>query len=317
VNSGAAFNFGSLANTISVAHGGANADFGIAREAWIEYEAAPALAFRMGLIKTAATRQLMTSPEMQQFVDISLASSFIGTTMPGYTDRNRDYGVMVHGSIGCDGEWSYLATVTNGDGPVRRNILDQNTNDNFAYSGRINWDIMGHMGYEEGALKQHECEWVASLGAWAYDYVDVLRDKPHTHYADRLDYGVDGAAGYGSWSFTGAYSHVTFDKSDVGVDIKGYSWLAQLGFLVPDTAWELAARYDRYSFDSGGSTFGATEWGGVVNYYVDGHSDKVSLDFSYITSDNNGNRQADVYAGYGVTGSSNAWLLRLQWQLAL
>ena len=37
-------------------------DFGIAREAWIEYEAAPQVAFRMGLIKTPATRQLMTSP---------------------------------------------------------------------------------------------------------------------------------------------------------------------------------------------------------------------------------------------------------------
>jgi hypothetical protein len=46
-----------------------------AREAWIEYEAAPAFVFRMGLLKTAATRQLMTAPELQQFVDVSLAST--------------------------------------------------------------------------------------------------------------------------------------------------------------------------------------------------------------------------------------------------
>ena len=39
----------------------------------------------MGLIKTATTRQLMTPPEMQQFVDISMASAFIGHVMPGYT----------------------------------------------------------------------------------------------------------------------------------------------------------------------------------------------------------------------------------------
>ena len=58
-------------------------DFGIAREAWIEYEAAPQLAFRMGLIKTPTTRQLMTSPEMQQFVDISMASAFIGQVDAG------------------------------------------------------------------------------------------------------------------------------------------------------------------------------------------------------------------------------------------
>src|SRR5262245_39455335 len=88
------------------------------REAWIEYEAAPAFVFRMGLLKTAATRQLMTAPELQQFVDISMASAYIGNMMPGYTDRNRDYGVMVHGVLGCDGDFSYMFTVTNGDGPV-------------------------------------------------------------------------------------------------------------------------------------------------------------------------------------------------------
>src|SRR5262249_27110849 len=90
-------------------------DVGVAGEAGIEYESSPALVSRMGLLKTAATRQLMTAPELQQFVDISLASAYIGNELPGYTDRNRDYGIMIHGSLGCDGEWSYLLTVTNGD----------------------------------------------------------------------------------------------------------------------------------------------------------------------------------------------------------
>ena len=144
----------------------------IAREAWIEYEAAPQLAFRMGLIKTAATRQLMTPPEMQQFVDISLASAFIGLSMPGYTDRNRDYGFMVHGALGCDGEWQYMVTVTNGDGPVHRNVLDGATDDPLAFSARLNWDIMGHMGYEEGALRQRSCDWTAAVGAWGHYFMD-------------------------------------------------------------------------------------------------------------------------------------------------
>ena len=54
----------------------------------------------------------------------------------------------------------------------------------------------------------------------------------------------------------------------------------ELGFLLPDTAWEVAARYDRYNFDTGSLTFGATEVAGAINYYVDGHSDKVTLDAS-------------------------------------
>ena len=290
---------------------------GIAREAWIEYEAAPALAFRMGLVKTAATRQLMTPPEMQQFVDVALASSFIGQLMPGWTDRNRDYGVMLHGVLGCDGEWSYLVTVTNGDGPVRRNVLDQLSNDNLAYSGRINWDLKGHMGYEEGALRQHDCEWTASVGAWAYAYTDVLRDKPHTNFADRLDWGFDAAAGYGSWSLTAAYNHTEW-ANDVGFsDIDGWSYLVQVGFLFPDTAWEIAARYDVYSYDQGSSTLGATEIGGAINYYIDGHGDKVTLDAALIQPDDLGNYVSDTYSGYSTTQDSDAWLVRLQWQLAL
>ena len=49
--------------------------YGIAPRGVDRVRGGAAFAFRMGLIKTAATRQLMTPPEMQQFVDISLASA--------------------------------------------------------------------------------------------------------------------------------------------------------------------------------------------------------------------------------------------------
>ncbi len=297
---------------------GRSFDYGIAREAWIEYEAAPQVAFRMGLVKTAATRQLMTPPEMQQFVDVSLASAFIGTTMPGYSDRNRDYGFMVHGALGCDGEFSYLATVTNGDGPVHRNVLDGGTDDPLAFSARVNWDIMGHMGYEEGALRQTSCSWTAALGIWAHYFVDHATENAIVHRADRLTWGIDGAVGWGGFSLTAAYNMATWDSSDIGSDFDGASWLVQAGYLFPDTAWEIAARYDAYTFEpSGNSNLGGTEIGVAVNYYVDGHADKVTLDAAFIQADDDGNAMADTYAGYNATGSSDGMLLRLQWQLAL
>ncbi len=73
---------------------------------------------------------------------------------------------------------SYLATVTNGDGPVHRNVLDGSTDDPLAFCARVNWDIMGHMGYEEGALRQTSCEWAAALGAWAHYFVDHAAENP-------------------------------------------------------------------------------------------------------------------------------------------
>jgi len=296
-------------------------DVGIAREAWIEYESSPALVFRMGLIKTAATRQLMTAPELQQFVDIGLASAYIGNELPGYTDRNRDYGIMLHGVIGCDGGWSYLITVTNGDGPATRNVLDQTSNDNLAYSARVNWDLKGHIGYEEGALHQHECEWLLSAGAWVYAYTDILNDKTHTSNGELLAWGGDVAAGYGGWSFTGAYNHFDRNKSDLGNDATGWSWFAQLGYLFPDTAWEIAARYGVYQHDpDAGGSFSGTEWGVAVNYYIDGHSDKLTLDAAWLTGEKDGQFHVfDTYAAYwdNLSNGNTAILIRFQWQLAL
>src|SRR5262245_32636946 len=245
------------------------------REAWIEWEMCPMLAVRMGLVKLAATRQLMTPPEMQQFVDVSMASAWIGQSYTGYTDRNRDYGIALHGALGCDGAWSYLITVTNGDGPRTRNVLDVTTNDNLAYSARVNWDVKGHMGYEEGALRQHECEWLLAVGAWAFAYTDINHDKSHTSNGDLLSYGFDAAAGYGGWSATAAYNYWERKDADVYLDYDGWSWLAQVGYLFPCTAWEVAARYGAYSVDD---NVGASEWGFAVNYYVDGHADKLTLD---------------------------------------
>ena len=296
----------------------ARPDLGITREAWIEYEAAPMLAFRMGLIKTAATRQLMTPPEMQQFVDISMASAYTGMWNPGYTDRNRDYGFMVHGALGCDGAWQYMLTVTNGDGPVHRNVLDGTTDDPLAYSARLNWDIKGHMGYEEGALRQHSCELVMALGVWGTYFVDHLVENSLVQFSDRTSYGVDLAVGYGGFSFTGAYSMTTYENGAAFPEFDGTSYLAQLGYLFPDTAWEIAARYSAYTHEpAAGLDTGGSEIGFAVNYYIDGHADKITLDYTMISAEDAGNRLADTYAGYNATFTSDATLLRIQWQLAL
>jgi hypothetical protein len=296
-------------------------NFDNSREAWIEWCSCPSFNVRMGQIKTPNTRQLMTPPELQQFVDISLASSWTGWWMPGYTDRNRDHGVMVHGSFGCNNELSYMVAVTNGDGGDSiRNVLDVRTDDNLAYSARINWAFLNPIGYEEGALRQMTCEWYGEVGAWVHYYADRV-DKPHTVVADWLNFGVDLALGYGGFSFTGAFT--IQDYSDVlfigGGDISGTVWLAQVGYLFPDTAWEVAARVDSYTSDLvGGNDATVTEFAFAVNYYLNGHGNKLSLDVSFIDVDDGAVILPDFYAGYNTTvAGDSAILLRFQWQLAL
>jgi len=305
------------------------------REAWVQWSASDAFNFRMGQIRTATTRQAMIAPELQQFVDVSLATAYVGWLMPGYTDRNRDHGFGVHGAFGCNKEWSYLVTVTNGDGGDSiRNVVDVRTSDNLAYSGRLNWAFLNPIGYQEGALRQKTCQWYGEVGAWGYHYADRV-DRGHATVTDALRYGADLALGYGGFSFTAAYTGGS-DENAVGTTVDHTAYLVQLGYHFPGSAWEIAARWDAYDSDNptgvgapqqipaGNGTVSEFAFG--VNYYLNGHGNKLQLDVSFVQGDDPGSQLIfDPYAGYpapvngdAAQGADNyGMLFRFQWQLAL
>lgn len=294
-----------------------NYDF--AREAWIEWAASDAFKFRMGQIATPTTRQLMTSPELQQFVDVSLASAFTGHLMSGYTDRNRDHGFMVHGALGCNNEWSWMVAVTNGDGGDSiRNVIDERTDDNLALSARLNWAFLKPTYYEEGALRQSTCEWYGEIGGWVYSYADRT-DGPHTLWGDTLNFGADLALGYGGFSMTGAFTLGSVTDIPGEADIDTTAYLVQLGYLFPGTAWEIAARYSSVNVEQGAFTGDLTEIAGAINYYLNGHGNKLSVDVTMLDETDADLNFFDVYTGIqplpGIEDS--AILIRFQWQLAL
>ncbi len=290
------------------------------KEAWIEYNHSKALNARLGLIRTPTTRQLMVRPEFQQFVDISLASAWVGLGMSGYSDRNRDYGLMLHGVACANDQVAWAFTATNGDGgDAVRNVIDVRSSDNLAYAARVNWAFLEPIGFQEGALRQQTNRTYGEIGAWAYYYADRL-DRPHTTEGDYLRAGVDLALGYGPWSFTGAISFT--DDQDVGGtnDDSSTAWLAQVGFHFPQGPLEIAARWSGY--DTEGDLTGdgtAQEFGVAINYYLNGHGNKLQLDASYIDTDSGGFLILDPYAAYpAFLGSGDSgWLLRLQWQMGL
>ena len=296
-------------------------NFDNTREAWIEWCYCPAFNFRMGQVQLASTRQMMTAPELQQFVDISYASSAIGLTMPGYTDRNRDHGILIHGGFGCSNEWSYVLSATNGDGGDSiRNVIDHRTSDNLAFGGRVNWAFMAPIGYEEGALRQATCQWYGELGAWGFYYAD-REDKGHASVGDATCYGVDLAMGWGGFSFTAAYNFCEVSGSDFFDDSDVSAWLVQLGYHFPGTAWEIAARADGVTANEGFDDGDMIEYAFGVNYYLNGHANKLQLDVSFLeASDDEGFfGLPGVYPGYqgGFGGENSAVLIRFQWQLAL
>ena len=296
-------------------------NFDNTREAWIQWSSSDMFNVRMGQIKTATTRQAMVAPEMQQFVDVSMATAFIGQLMPGYTDRNRDHGVAFHGVFGCNSEWSYLLTVTNGDGGDSiRNVIDQRTSDNLAFSGRLNWAFLAPIGYTEGALNNQSCQWYGELGAWAYYYADRF-DGPHTQVTDAVRFGLDLAMAYGGFTLNAAFN-ITNDENAAGAKLDTTSYLVQLGYHFPGTAWEIAGRYSAFDLDPNVGTGGAvSEFAFGINYYLNGHGNKLQLDAAWVSGSDAGSVLIfDPYTGYnpgGVGDNNYGMLLRFQWQLAL
>jgi hypothetical protein len=313
-----------------------SSDLPVLREAWIGWHlgglwfdwGGPRLSeteypgLQFGIVRTAGPRQLMTPPAFQQFADVGIAAGWIGEQMPGFTDRNRDLGLRFDllsiTNRRARSAFTGFLTVTNGDGPDLRNVLDELSDDHIAISGRFDWNFgfrspLGLDGdlrtsrFAEGALDSHAGEFRGGIGAWGYSL-------HHVSQHDRWLAGVDGHLTWGGLSATGGYCWANFDGSDTQEDFDSSSWYVQVGYLFPGTAFEVAGRTGGYE-DSG--DFGAVEGALGVNYYVDGWRNRVTLDATRIWSRDEGNVFGAAYPGYLPTGQGDATLLRLQWQLGL
>ena len=106
--------------------------------------------------------------------------------------------------------------------------------------------------------------------------------------------------------------------------------LVQIGYLFPKTPWEIAARWSYYQreigsggpIDAGSARPQTHEIGAGLNYYLNGHGNKIQIDFSYYAADADGASGAGYYDAYtgvplGFASGGNHFLVRFQWQLAL
>jgi hypothetical protein len=95
--------------------------------------------------------------------------------------------------------------------------------------------------------------------------------------------------------------------------------LAQLGYMFPGTAWEIAARFSSVNVDNGSTDGTLTEIAGAINYYLNGHANKMSLDVTMLDETDADIGFQDVYTGINrIPGvEDSAILIRFQWQLAL
>ena len=285
-------------------------------EGWANYRCCDALQMKAGLFKAASTRANLIGNGAMQFVDRPMFDAVyglgfgIGVRFWGHLCDNRfDYYVDVLNSLGSGEDFAVGRTIT-----TDPSELDGNP----ALVARLVWHALGEdIGNDfadEADLGLHETPALDFGVHYAFndDEGDVLttripypvrRPRPgrgafgltSTNGMQIHQFGVDTAFKYMGFSATAEYAFRTVDPRRAGRTPFTPWWLlttqesttmqhggyAQVGYFLPipgfENKFEAVARVGAISALADGQQ-GAWEYGGGLNYYIDGNRIKLQTD---------------------------------------
>ncbi len=245
-----------------------------------------------GQFKDPVHHEQLVSTKRMLAVDRSLVNQLLGGAN---TDRVQGVGLIYQND-------AIKATAVYHDGANSDNT-DVFGGPDFGVSGRIEWLVMGNRkNYDDfSALGTEEDLLVIGAGAdWTqngsgdviYHTVDVQYENP------------------GGLALYGAYVAVHSEDGDNDA----YDWgaVGQIGYLIPDSRWEVFARYSYVDFDDADEELHEITAG--VNYYLRNHNAKFSVDINWLP---NGAGPGDEGIGYVNSGDEDQFVLRSQFQLLL
>ena len=258
--------------------------------------------FRVGQWKINYNRERVDSSGRQQFVERSIVNREMTI--------DRQVGVLIKGRFnkGTPAEFRYYAGIFNGEG---RAVL--NPNANMMKMARIQWNPLGvDLKWRQSDVKRHEKAGLSIAGAWATNHGACTRWSS-SGCGSGIDGFVSGQTANGNryevdqWLFEVAYKYQGFSlqheyhwkeikdtTASQTYDMEGS--YAQVGYFLNEIApsipeeLELAFRYAfvdqpdaEPSLILNNNTRREYTW--AVNYFIAGHGNKITADFSYLTLD--------------------------------
>ena len=273
------------------------------------------------------------------FVDRNLATRAFGC--------NYDTGLNLWGTFGdaCEAKrFRYGVQALNGEGrnDISGSVFADATDkfsDQLLFAAMFEWNITGkEWAWDE--VDQRPCEdrgrLDASVGVSGYYEND---DDTHLPSGIPGSLAVKGNGGVGpltrwganAWfrarwhgfSFQAEYFHrdIDYTAGSPDPDPTDTGAYAQAHYRVANSPWGLGAKYaivwadDDYFTAPLEDTF--WEAGAVVNYFVEDHAHKVSLDVTRVVGNSGVNSSSPGYLVNAARGVvvEDGWLLRLQWQI--
>lgn len=268
---------------------------------FVDYAPSKGLGIRAGQFKVPYSTSFTISASELQFVE--------RTQVDSNFRLDRDNGVNIYGKL-LDSKVTWNLGVHNGEGRNK-----SNPDNGMLYAARVLFEPMGKYSYNEADIEMSAKPVMLVSAAYA-----VSRDQAgstNTNLNTRLAtaaLGVSDVTGYNAFAgvkYNGAsvhaeYFHRTIDpdnatKSDE--DAEGY--YVQAGYLIVPKTVEVAVRYEYFDPNDDASADLRQEYGIGVNYFINGHKNKIQVDFFKIEDD----------AGKTKDGEEDS-RLRIQYQLA-
>lgn len=281
----------------------------VLEDANVQYMMDENFGFKVGQWKGNVFHEETTSATKQLAADRSLLNETLGGKLTDYVQGVS----LIYKADQFRAEVAY----TDGASSSNTNYLwggatgGNNTEaPDYGVEGRVEFLAMGDWkAYEDfTALKTEENLLVIGAGA---DWSANGEDSALLHTVD-IQFETPQDTGLG---FYAAYLGVLSDVA--GEDYYDFGFLAQVGYLIPSTQWEIFGRYgitllddDRFA-GSAEDTF--NEITGGVNYYFKGHDAKATVDITFLPDGS-----PESHSGLGIKGGEEEqFIIRGQFQLLI
>jgi len=255
------------------------------------------LAFRAGQWKVNYNRERVDSSGRQTFVERSIVNRIFTV--------DRQMGVMAFGHLFPEtpADMRYYIGVFNGEG---RGV--KNDNSDMLYMGRLQWNFLGRdLKWRQSDVKYHKLPTgsIAFAGAttigkctrWSSSGCGNLDGFSKVNAAQESQFKVQQMMQEFAFKWHGLalqqefhWKRITDRVNNTKSDLQGS--YAQIGYffhdllpIVPENL-ELAFRYafvDEPNATNIALTNTREEFTGAINYFIDGHRNKLTLDFSHLT----------------------------------
>lgn len=278
-------------------------------DAYVDLKQIPWANLRVGQYRTLFGRQEYVSSALLQFVDRGLvAEAFV----PNSIDR-RDQGITLHSD---DKKYpvNYAFGVFNGVGiDMTRLGLNTPSNGNeLMYVGRIATDILGKPGYPEGDLANSQTPQLAAGASYGYNgglQTNTTGPGSNTQVSTAIaslgngrllnqgvvnlgTTGIDSIFKYKGLSLQaeGFVRNVDHRNQNVAIPVQrsyvgnATGFYVQGGYFVVPKTVEVVGRYSYMDPDTLRAQDTLTSALGGINWYLNGHENKLQFDFGVLTT---------------------------------